>query len=201
MNRSSTAEKAHSAATTPLIDWGKLAQIAELREYFAENFTNYRFLIEVQRGLLQSFGDQELDNMAKIRVLEVTNGCLQWSFRRQDPECLSAEQTRECMQVVVGFIKRKQLYFPSQGLLTFAPDTERYLGQNRQLYHDAFKNNVPGAKRDFYAASTAQFIEFGRQRIEAAMDLVQQDYQSLFTPHFIERGRRYIAPYLDCLSQ
>lgn len=201
MNSATAIAAATPFAPPPSVNWEKLAQIEELQAYFADGFAAYQGLIEAQRLPLQQFTDHDLHQLALLRVLEITNGCLQWSFRRQDPECLSAEQTRECMRRVIGFIKRKQMYFPSQGWLRFTPLLEAFIDQGRQLYQDAFKRNAPGKKREYYAASTAQFIEYGSDRLEAAQTLVKQDYESLFTPYFIDRGRRYIAPYLACLSE
>jgi hypothetical protein len=103
------------------------------------------------------------------------------------------------MQMVMGFIKEKRLYFPSQGTITFKPEVDKFIQNNIELYRDAFKNNVPGAERQYYIGSTAQFIVFGRARMEAAMELVKQDYEELFSPYYIQRGRNYITSYLDCI--
>lgn len=181
------------------IDWGKLAQISELKDFFQEDFSSFQQLIENNIQKFESFSPEELDKLAKLRVLEVTNGCVQWGFRLNKPESLSVDQTRKCMKTVMGFIKEKRIEFPSQGTITFEGELNTLTTEVRQLYLDAFKNNVPGADREFYASSAAQFIVYGRKRLEAAMDLVRQDYESLFSPYYIQRGRNYMAPYLDCI--
>ena len=38
---------------------------------------------------LQKIDSKELDKLAILRVIEVTNGCTQWGFRRKDEQCLS----------------------------------------------------------------------------------------------------------------
>ncbi|ACK71725.1 conserved hypothetical protein [Gloeothece citriformis PCC 7424] len=184
---------------TSTINWNKLSQIEELEEYFQEDFLSFQHLIEQFIRQMEQFTPEELNKFALLRVLEVTNGCTQWAFRRGEQCSLPLSQTRQCMKMVMGFIKRQTMEFPSQGSYVFNAHSEDFLNKNRQLYCDAFKNNIKEAKRTYYALSTAQFIAYGRSRLLEAMALVKQDYESLFTPYFIERGRNYIAPYLKCI--
>ncbi|PSN19213.1 hypothetical protein C7271_08425 [filamentous cyanobacterium CCP5] len=179
------------------VNWEKLAQIRELQEYFEADYDDFKERIEQRIEELAALDPQELDKMAVIRVLEVTNGCIQWAFRRQDEQCLSIEQTRECMQVVIGFIKEKRIDLPNGETIRFTPEVEELLGQIRDLYQQAFKKNVDTAQREFYAYSAAQFLAFGQQRMQRAMDLVQQQFEPLFSDYYLQRGRRYIAPYVE----
>jgi hypothetical protein len=179
------------------IDWQKLAEIEELKEFFEEDFQGFKKLIEANIDAVEKFSDEALDKFAKLRVLEVTNGCTQWGFRRGDQKHLSIEQTRECMNLVMGFMKRAELYFPSEGQIEFDDEQKRFMREERSLYQDAFKHNAKESQRKYYAASTAQFIVFGHERIQQAMKLVKQDYEPLFSPHYIQRGQAYIAPYLS----
>ncbi|MEH2417096.1 hypothetical protein [Nostoc sp.] len=178
------------------IYWNKLTEIQELKEFFEEDFQGFKKLIEDRIEEVEKFSDEALDKFSKLRVLEVTNGCTQWGFRRGDKECLSLEQTRECMNLVMGFMKRTELYFPSEGQIEFDEEEKAFIQAVRSLYKNAFKNNVKESEREFYAASTAQFIVIGHERMERAMALVKQDYETLFSPYYIERGQKYILPYL-----
>ena len=179
------------------ICWNRLAEIEELKEFFEEDYQEFKKLIKEHIEELEKFSDEALDKFAKLRVLETTNGCTQWAFRRGDRECLSVEQTRECMNLVMGFIKRIELYFPSEGLIKFDNEQKAYIQAVRSLYKNAFKENIKESERKFYAASTAQFIVCGRERMQQAMALVKQDYETLFSPYYIERGQKYIVPYLE----
>ena len=178
------------------IYWDKLAEIQELKEFFEEDFSGFRKLIEERIEEFENFSDAALDKFAKLRVLEITNGCTQWGFRRGDQECLSVEQTRECMNLIMGFMKRTELYFPSEGQIEFDDEQKAFIQAGRSLYKDAFKNNVKESEREYYAASTAQFIVYGYERVKRAISLVKQDYETLFSLYYIERGQKYIAPYL-----
>ncbi len=181
------------------INWEKLAQIRELQEYFDDDFLGFQNRVEHHILELQKIAPDELDKLAILRVLEVTNGCTQWGFRRQDKECLSVEQTRECMRIVIGFIKAKKIDLPTGESIHFTPSIEQLIEEGRSLYHDAFKKNVEGAEKEYYAYSTAQFIVYGHQRLDIAMQLIKDEFESLFTPYYIQRGRNYIAPYLEAL--
>ena len=182
------------------IYWEKLAEIRELKEFFAEDFSGFKKLIEDSIEEFAKFSDRTLDKFAKLQALEVTNGCIQWAFRRGDKECLSLEQTRECMNLVMGFMKRIELYFPSEGKIEFDEEEKAFIQAARSLYKDAFKNKIKESERKFYATSTSQFIVFGYQRIQRAMALVKQDYESLFSPYYIERGQKYIKRYLEAFA-
>ncbi|MGB2925216.1 MAG: hypothetical protein WBB82_07935 [Limnothrix sp.] len=179
------------------IDWEKLAEIHELKEYFEENFDEFKTEIETYILKFAHFPDETLTKFSKLRALEVTNGITQWAFRRGDENALSVEQNRICMNTVMGFMKNVEMEFPSEGKIDFNDTEKAFVRANRKLYQDAFKNNVEGADRDFYASSTAQFIVCGHKRLEQAMALVEKDYEEMFSPYYIKRGQRYIQSYLD----
>ncbi len=115
------------------IYWDKLAEIQALKEFFEEDFQGFKKLIENRIEEIEKFSDEALDKFAKLRVLEVTNGCTQWAFRRGDRECLSVEQTRECMNLVMGFMKRTELYFPSEGQIEFDDEQKAFIQAGRSL--------------------------------------------------------------------
>ena len=181
------------------VDWQQLEQIRELTPWFNDEGPSFRLEIEHELVALQAIDPKDLDNLALLRVLEVTNGCAQWGFRRQDQDCLSADQARDCMRQVIGFIKDKRIVLPRGETVSFSPAVEDLIESGRELYQDAFKRNQAGAQRAYYAASTAQFIAYGPERLQRALDLVDRNFESLFTPVWIARGQRYIAPYLKAL--
>ena len=92
-----------------MFNWQRLAQIKELKDYFETDFHGFSERIEYHICELQKIESKELDKLAILRVLEVTNGCTQWGFRRKDEQRLSVEQTRECMRKVIGFIQNKKI--------------------------------------------------------------------------------------------
>ena len=182
------------------INWQKLAEIPELEAFFEEDFAGFQQLIEDCLAHLETFSEESLAKIAQLRALEVTNGITQWAFRREAEQALSVEQTRVCMNLVMGFMKRVELEFPSIGKVEFSPAEKEYVQRVRGLYLDGFKNNSETAVREFHANSTAQFLCCGPKYLEPAMALVAHDYGEMFSDFFIERGQRYIRSYLDGLE-
>lgn len=182
------------------INWMQLAQIKELKYYFEADFLGFKQQIEAQIQPLLHLEDDVLDNLALLRVLEVTNGCTQWGFRRQDENCLPIDQTRECMRVVIGFIKEKRIDLATGETVHFTEAIERLIDEGRELYQNAFKKNIPEAEKEYYAYSTAQFLVYGRQRLEMAMAIVKRDFETLFSPYYIQKGYSYIEPYFEAVS-
>lgn len=183
------------------VDWQKLAAINELTEGFEADSEGFRRRIEERLAELEALPPQQRDHLALLRVLEVTNGCTQWAFRRGDAECLPVERTRECMRVVIGFIKERRIVLPGGAAVPFGPQLAAHMDQITELYHRAFKHDDDAARREFHAASAAQFLLCGRQRLLAAQELAQEQFAPLFGDHFLARGRRYIASYLEALPE
>jgi hypothetical protein len=182
------------------VNWDKLAQVRELQDYFAEDAAEFRSRIEARMQEMQIFDPEEMDKLAILRALEVTNGCTQWGFRRGDEQALSVEQTRACMQLSMGCMKAQRVDFPNGESIQFCPAAKQLMTANRRLYQDAFKNNVPGADREFYACSTAQFLVYGRARMQRAMQTIADHYESLFSSYYTQRGQNYINAYLEALN-
>lgn len=183
------------------INWEKLASIHELKEYFEEDFDSFQADIEAHLEEFLGFPDSTLEKLAILRALEVTNGVTQWAFRRGDEEALPVEKNRICMNMVMGFMKQIEMEFPSRGKIEFNEVEKEFVRAGRKIYQDAFKHNVKGVDRQFYAGSTAQFIAYGHDRLNRAMALVKQDYEDLFSLYYIERGQRYIRSYLDSFEE
>ncbi|MGD1901738.1 MAG: hypothetical protein ACFB9N_05810 [Geitlerinemataceae cyanobacterium] len=181
------------------VNWRQLATIGELEDYFAEDPTEFQQQIERNISDLQAIESVELDKLALLRMLEITNGCIQWGFRRQDDTCLSVEQTRECMKTVMGFMYDIKIVFPSGEMVEFSPPIRELIEGGRDLYRQAFKQNIEGAERCYYAYSAAQFLVYGQARVEAAKRRVRQEFEWLFTPYYLDRSAKYVAPYLAAL--
>ncbi|MEB3322046.1 MAG: hypothetical protein VKI81_04405 [Synechococcaceae cyanobacterium] len=179
--------------------WEALEKIEELQPFFQSSPEDFKARIQHHIQGLGEFPPAQLDNLSVLRVLEVTNGCTQWGFRRNDSTCLSVDRTRECMRVVIGFINDMEISLPSGESIHFQDSSKQLIADGRTLYRDAFKNNVEGAEEEYYAYSTAQFLVYGRQRLQEAMALVKREFEPLFSSYYIQRGAAYIRPYLAAL--
>lgn len=182
------------------IDWHKLAEVKELKEFFEEDFEGFKNQIYYYLEVMAKMPLQTIKEVAMIRALEVTNGCTQHAFRRGDNYCLSLEKTRECMKVSMASIIHQRIEFKNGQVLEFATETKELMTNIRSLYIDAFKNNIVSQEREFYAFSTAQFLACGKENIEDGFKFVRENYQDLFTDFFIEKGIKYAEKYLEVIN-
>jgi hypothetical protein len=104
------------------------------------------------------------------------------------------------MQKVMGFMNNQRIDLPSGRSISFHESTSQFMSEVRQIYQDAFKKNMADQEREYYALSVAQSFVYGRDRLNSAMDLVKQEFESLFSTYYIERGRRYISAYTESIS-
>ncbi|BAQ66278.1 hypothetical protein [Geminocystis sp. NIES-3709] len=181
------------------INWHKLAEIKELKPYFENDFNKFQEKIENYLIIWSEINSEDLDKLALLRALEVTNGCTQWAYRRGDQECLSIDQTRECMKLSMGSIKNKKILLKDGKVILFSSEMENLIQEGRELYISAFKENLPEKEEEFYALSTCQFLTYGQNRMDKSFDIIQDNYGHLFTDFFINKGKRYVQPYLDAI--
>ncbi len=181
------------------INWDKLAQVPELHSYFEEDFSGFKNKIEKYLQQWSNISEEDLDKLAILRALEVTNGCTQWAHRRGDEESLSLEQTRKCMKLSMSSIKNKQIDLTNGESITFSPQMQELIEDGREIYINAFKNNVPDQDREFYALSAAQFLTYGKPRMKKAFLLIRDNYEDYFTDFYLAKGVSYVVPYLQAV--
>ena len=132
-----------------------------------------------------------LDATAIIRVMECTNGCVQWGFRGESPNALSVEQTRECMKVSMGAIKTKRLPLPTGEVIEMPEEAIPLMDEARNLYQK-MKTRDEAAYDEFFALSTSHFHVLGRKLIEEKFAFLREHFGEVFTEHWIQRGEEYI---------
>ena len=135
--------------------------------------------------------EETLDATALIRVMECTNGCVQWAFRGDDDKALSIEQTRECMKVSMGAIKSKVLPLPNGEEFRMPEEAIPLMDEARSLYQK-MKTDDPEAYDEFYALSKAHFVVLGKDRIDEKFSFFSEHFENVFTKYWIQRGMDYI---------
>lgn len=181
-----------------VVHWTQLATVSELKPFFDGNFAGFQGEIEDRMAQLGELCDQELQAIAHLRVLDVTNGIIQWAFRAKRDPHLPLEITRRCMEVSMAVMKTQRLVFPDGEALHLTPKIKALMTENRSLYIQGFKHHKPQIQGQFHAYSAAQFLTMGQGRLDQAIAHIGHHYGELFTPYFLERGRRYIQAYVDC---
>ena len=71
----------------------------------------------------EALSEEELEKLAILRVMECTNGVIQYAHRDNAPYKLSIEDTRRAMKFSMGCIKRLEIPMGDE-TITFAPETK-----------------------------------------------------------------------------
>jgi len=118
----------------------------------------------------------ELDALAVLRIIETSNGIIQFMFRDKEPDALSVEDTRKAMGFSMSAIKRMQIVL-EDGTIDFADETKEIMGRVRDLYLKGMKQGDDVAYEKFLDASHACLLACGLPRlIEARKRLYNQCY-------------------------
>ena len=136
--------------------------------------------------------EEVLDATALIRVIECTNGCVQYAFRDGDERALPIEQSRECMKLSMGTIKNKVLPLPDGTEIVLPKECHDIMNTARELYISGFKKGDEEALEEFFALSKAHFEVIGREIIDEKFKFFVEHFEDLFTPYWIMMGRMYI---------
>jgi len=119
--------------------------------------------------LFESLPDEELDKLAVLRIVECTNGIIQFMYRDKDPDALSLEETRTAMGFSMSSIKRMQIVIEDE-TITFAEPTKDIMADVRKLYISGMKQNNDADYAEFMRASIACMKACGIPRLKEAKD-------------------------------
>lgn len=179
--------------STLQINFEKLYNIPYIKQFDQELFQK-----EVNEAVEEWIPhEQWYHQVALIRAMECTNGCVQYAFRDGEDYALPLEQTRACMKLSMGFILSKRITFPDGKEVVIDESLIPMLNKVRQLYYNGFKLGDKDALRQFYAHSVAMFNLIGHDQLEDAMFTIQEHYKDVFTPFFITYGLGYMLQFLE----
>jgi len=136
--------------------------------------------------------DEELTKLAILRVMECTNGIIQFMHRDKDPEALSIEETRKAMGFSMSAIKRMQIVLENE-TIHFAEPTKDIMADVRKLYISGMKQNNDEDYAEFMRASVACMKACGHYRLKSAKDKLFSNCYA-FPPYTYDWGFGY------CLS-
>lgn len=137
-----------------------------------------------------------LDATAIIRVMECTNGCVQYAFRGESARALSVDQTRECMKISMGAIKSKKLPLPTGEVIQMPEAAIPLMDEARELYQKMKTRDID-AYDEFFALSTAHFHVLGKEIIDEKFAFLTEHFGDVFTPYWISKGKEYIYDALN----
>ena len=143
----------------------------------------------------EALSSEELDALAVLRVMECTNGILQYMFRDNDPEALSVEDTRKAMGFSMSSIKRMQIVL-EDGTIDFADDTKEIMGRVRELYLAGMKRGDDEAYEKFLDASHACLLACGVERLFTAKQRLY-NHCYFMPPHSWDWGLAYCLSFMS----
>ncbi len=145
--------------------------------------------------LFESLPPEELDALAVLRIIETSNGCIQFAFRDKTPDALSVEDTRKAMSFSMSSIKRMQIVL-EDGTIDFSDTTKEIMGRVRDLYLKGMKRGDDEAYENFLDASHACLIACGVPRLfEAKTRLYNNCYD--MPPESYDWGLSYCLSFMS----
>ena len=124
----------------------------------------------------ESLPSKELDALAVLRIIETSNGIIQFAFRDKTPDALSVEDTRKAMGFSMSSIKRMRIVL-EDSTIDFSDETKEIMGRVRDLYLKGMKQGDDEAYEKFLDASHACLLACGLPRlIEARKRLYNNCY-------------------------
>lgn len=144
--------------------------------------------------LFGNLPDSEKDKIAVLRVMECTNGCIQYAYRDQKPYALSLDDTRKAMKFSMSCMKNMSIPLKEE-IITFAPETEEICREVRELYIKGFKQGDDEAYEEFMNSSDACVNAIGKERIVKAREVLAQNVDDI-PPEALDWGVYYMMQFL-----
>jgi len=132
------------------------------------------------KTLYSNLPSEELDKIAVLRVMECTNGIIQYAHRDNTSYKLSIEETRRAMKFSMSSIKNLQIPLKEE-TLTFASETQELLREARDYYTKGMKRNDDGAYAEFMKISKESARACGMERIVKAQKLIEEQVDDIPT--------------------
>jgi len=145
------------------------------------------------KELYNNLPNEELDKIAILRVMECTNGIIQYAFRDGEDYALSIDDTRRAMKFSMSCMKRMQIPLKEE-TITFAPETEELMRQARDYYVRGYKQGDDEALREFNSISEASAKACGVERLVAAKKLLEENVDDI-PPNTLQWGLGYLMQF------
>ena len=125
-----------------------------------------------------SLSDGEKNKIALLRVIECSNGVVQYAYRDKQIYALSPYETRRAMKFSMGCMKNMSIPL-KVNTITFEEKTADILREVRELYVSGFKNGNNEDMQEFLKASKANLNAVGPKRILEAKQIVSDEVDAI----------------------
>ena len=142
----------------------------------------------------ENLTEEQKEKLAILRVMECTNGIIQYAFRDNAPHALSTEDTRRAMKFSMGCIKRMEIPL-GENTITFEEELKEVFGEIRDLYISGAKNGNDKDFEEFIRISGIMYNVLGKERILNAQKLLSQHIVEI-APDKLNWGVDYIMQFI-----
>lgn len=144
------------------------------------------------RQTFESLSEEQKHKLAVLRVMECTNGVIQYAFRDGSEKALPIEDTRRAMKFSMGCMKKMQIPLGEE-VLTFEDDLKEIFGEIRNLYLKGKTNEDDFA--EFLQISIIMYNVLGADRILEAQEVLSQHITEI-APEHLQLGVDYIMQFI-----
>lgn len=141
----------------------------------------------------ESLTEEQKHNLAILRVMECTNGVIQYAFRDKADYALPIEETRRAMKFSMGCIKRMEIPIGDE-VITFDGELKEIFGEIRDLYISGKSNEDDFA--EFMRISIIMYNVLGKERITEAQKVLAQNITEI-SPDNLQWGSNYILQFIE----
>lgn len=142
----------------------------------------------------ENLTEEDKEKLSVLRVMECTNGVIQYAFRDNASYALSVDDTRRAMQFSMGCIKRMEIPLGEE-IITFDDHLKEIFGEIRDLYVSGAKNGVEEDFQEFMRISIIMYNVLGKERIVNAQKLLSQHIEEI-APDKLQWGVDYILQFI-----
>ena len=140
----------------------------------------------------EALTEEQKNNLALLRVMECSNGIIQYAYRDQADYALSIEDTRRAMKFSMGCVKRMEIPL-GETTITFGGDLKEIFGEIRNLYLKGKTNEDDFA--EFLQISIIMYNVLGADRILEAQEVLSQHITEI-APEHLQLGVDYIMQFI-----
>jgi hypothetical protein len=141
----------------------------------------------------EALTEEQKNNLAILRVMECSNGVIQYAYRDQASNALSIEDTRRAMKFSMGCIKKMEIPL-GETTITFGDDLKEIFGEIRDLYQSGKTNRKDFD--EFMKISIIMYNVLGKERVQEAQKVLSQHITEI-APEHLQWGANYIINFIQ----
>ena len=146
------------------------------------------------KKIFEDMTEEEKINLSILRVMECTNGVIQYAYRDQHPDALSLEETRKAMKFSMGCIKRMEIPLGDSSI-KFEGEIAEIFAEIRELYNSGAKNGNNEDFEKFIEISITMYNVLGKDRILRAQEILGEHIVEI-APDKLQYGVDYILQFI-----